>query len=125
MLSALEAALDPAFNLLAVQATTELASTLMIVNGPIATRLAIHSGSGCLGPGFRANATIGRALRLAGMHIGGAIPGEADMATFGHAGKFTACFAEAEDANPWEPLHAARGYPRESAPSRWSARMHR
>jgi hypothetical protein len=113
VLAALEAMLDPEFNLLAIQATTELASTMLVVNGPIAERLGIHSGSGCLGPGFRANATIGRAVRLAAMHIGGAVPGETDMATFGHAGKFTACFAEAEDESPWEPLHVERGYARE------------
>jgi len=115
VLAALEAVMDPEFNLLAVQATTELASTLLIVNGPIVDRLGIHSGSGCLGPGFRANATIGRAVRLATMHIGGAIPGETDMATFGHAGKFTGCFAEAEAASPWEPLHVARGYAKGSS----------
>lgn len=113
VIAAIEAAMDPEFNLLAIQATTELASTLIVVNGPIVQRLGIHSGSGCLGAGFRANATIGRAVRLAAMHIGGAIPGETDMATFGHGGKFTACFAEAEADNPWEPLHAARGLARE------------
>lgn len=110
IVAAIEAAMDPVFNLLAIQATTELASTLMVVNGPIVERLGIHSGSGCLGAGFRANATIGRAVRLAAMHIGGAVPGETDMATFGHGGKFTACFAEAEVENPWEPLHVARGF---------------
>ena len=61
VVAALEAMMAPEFNFLAIQATTELASTLVIVNGPIAARLGIHSGSGCLGPGFRANATIGRA----------------------------------------------------------------
>ena len=110
VLAALEAILDPAFNLLAIQATTELASTLIVVNGPVGRHLNIHSGSGCLGAGFRANATIGRALRLTCMHIGGALPGETDMATFGHGGKFSACFAEAEDDNPWAPLHVTRGY---------------
>jgi hypothetical protein len=110
VVAAIEAVMDPAFNLLAVQATTELAGTLMVINGPVAQRLGVQSGSGCLGPGFRANATIGRALRLACMHIGGAVPGETDMATFGHGGKFTACFAEAEHENPWQPLHVARGY---------------
>jgi hypothetical protein len=110
VLAALEAMMDPEFNLLAVQATTELASTLLIVNGSIGGRVGVQSGSGCLGPGYRANATIGRAVRLAGMCIGGAVPGETDMATFGHAGKFTSCFAEAEAESPWEPLHVDRGY---------------
>ena len=108
VLAALEAVMAPEFNFLAIQATTELASPLVIVHGPIAERLGVHSGSGCLGPGFRANATIGRAVRLAAVRLGMAVPGETDMATFGHGGKFSACFTEA--ACGWEPLHAARGF---------------
>ena len=108
VLAALEAVMEPEFNFLAIQATTELASPLVIVHGPIAERLSVHSGSGCLGPGFRANATIGRAVRLAAVRLGMAVPGETDMATFGHGGKFSACFAEA--ASGWEPLHATRGF---------------
>lgn len=114
--AALEAIMDEEFNLLAIQATTELASPLLVVNGPAAARLGIHGGSGCLGPGFRSNAVIGRAVRLAAMRLGGAIPGETDMATFGHGGKFCACFAENEAEDPWEPLHVARGLrPEQSA----------
>jgi hypothetical protein len=108
VLAALEAVMEPEFNFLAIQATTELASPLVIVHGPVAERLGVHSGSGCLGPGFRANATIGRAVRLAAVRLGMAVPGETDMATFGHGGKYAACFAEA--ACGWEPLHATRGF---------------
>ena len=108
VLAALEAVMEPEFNFLAIQATTELASPLVIVHGPIAERLGVHSGSGCIGPGFRANATIGRAVRLAAVRLGMAAPGETDMATFGHGGKYAACFAEA--ACGWEPLHATRGF---------------
>jgi hypothetical protein len=115
VIAALEATMDPEFNLLAIQATTELASTLLLVNGPIGERLGIQSGSGCLGPGFRANATIGRAVRLIGMCIGGAVPGETDMATFGHSGKFTSCFAEAEGESPWEPFHVARDFSKQKS----------
>ena len=108
VLAALEAVMEPDFNFLAIQATTELASPLVIVHGPVAERLGVHSGSGCLGPGFRANAAIGRAVRLAAVRLGMAVPGETDMATFGHGGKFSACFAEAVCG--WEPLHATRGF---------------
>lgn len=108
VLAALEAVMEPEFNLLAIQATTELASPLVIVHGPVAERTGVHSGSGCLGPGFRANATVGRAVRLAAVRLGMAVPGETDMATFGHGGKYAACFAEA--ACGWEPLHATRGF---------------
>jgi len=108
VLAALEAVMEPEFNFLAIQATTELASPLVIVHGPIAEQIGVHSGSGCIGPGFRANATVGRAVRLAAVRLGMAAPGETDMATFGHGGKYAACFAEA--ACGWEPLHTTRGF---------------
>ncbi|MEK9589526.1 MAG: hypothetical protein VW349_13875, partial [Gammaproteobacteria bacterium] len=63
-----------------------------------------------LGPGHRANASIGRALRLAMMNIGGARPGISDMALLGHPGKFTYCLAEDEENSPFEPLHVSLGY---------------
>jgi hypothetical protein len=62
------------------------------------------------GQGFRANATIGRALQLILRNVGGDIPGETDTATHGHAGKFTFCIAENESESPWEPLHVERGF---------------
>src|SRR5207249_11948797 len=62
------------------------------------------AGSGCFGPGFRANATIGRALRLILMNVGGAWPGRHDMATQGSPAKFSYCIAENEEASPWGPL---------------------
>ncbi len=86
------------------------ATALIIVNGPVARRLRINSGSGLFGPGWRANATIGRALRLCLINLGGAIPGEVDRAQHAHPGKYTYCIAENEDANPWEPYHVERGF---------------
>jgi hypothetical protein len=67
------------------------------------------------GPGWRANATIGRAVQLTLVNIGGAIPGVLDKATFGHPGKYTYCVAENEAANPWEPLHVERGFQRDES----------
>ncbi|MDO8630205.1 MAG: UGSC family (seleno)protein, partial [Phycisphaerales bacterium] len=61
--------------------------------------------------GYEANATIGRAIRLALLNIGGAIPGVGDMATMGHPGKYGYVIAENEASNPWEPLHVERGFP--------------
>jgi hypothetical protein len=106
IVAAVEAMLDPAFNLYGVQATTHPVAPLLIVNGPYARRIGLHGGSGCLGPGFRANATIGRALRLILMNVGGAWPGRHDMATQGSPAKFSYALAENEAANPWGPLHA-------------------
>lgn len=115
VVAAVEAIADEAFNLNGVQATTHVAAPLSIVNGPVRRPLAINSGANCFGQGSRANATIGRAVRLCMVNIGGGLPGLTDKATFGHPGKYTYCVAENEEASPWEPLHVERGYgPEES-----------
>jgi len=80
------------------------------VNGPIVERLGVAAGPNALGGGSRANAVIGRSVRLALMNVGGARPGTVDRATLGHPGKYTYCLAENEEASPWEPLHVERGF---------------
>jgi hypothetical protein len=104
ILAAVEAMLDPAFNLYGVQATTHPVAPLVVVNGPYGREVGLHAGSGCFGPGFRANATIGRAIRLILLNVGGAWPGRYDMATQGSPAKFAYCIAENEAASPWGPL---------------------
>ena len=104
IVAAVDAMLDPDFNLYGVQATTHPVAPLAIVNGAYGRRIGLHSGSGCFGPGFRANATIGRALRLILMNVGGAWPGRHDMATQGSPAKFSYCIAENEEASPWGPV---------------------
>jgi hypothetical protein len=106
IVAAVEAMLDPGFNLYGVQATTHPVAPLVIVNGPYARRIELHGGSGCFGPGFRAHATIGRAVRLILMNVGGGWPGRHDMATQGSPAKFSYCIAENEEASPWDPLAA-------------------
>ena len=81
IVAAVKAILEPAFNLYGVQATTHPVAPLTIVSGPVAGAIGMHAGSGLFGPGFRANATIGRAMRLILMNVGGAWPGRHDMAT--------------------------------------------
>jgi hypothetical protein len=110
IVAAVGAMLDPAFNLYGVQATTHPVAPLAIVSGPRARAVGLHSGAGLFGPGFRANATIGRAIRLILMNVGGAWPGRHDMATQGSPAKFSFAIAEREDASPWEPLHVALGF---------------
>jgi hypothetical protein len=89
---------------------------VLIVNGPIARRLGINSGNNLFGQGTRANATIGRAVRLAMMNLMNTRPGFLDRATLGHPGKYSFCFAENETNHPWEPLHVERGFrPEQSA----------
>src|SRR5262249_59114767 len=113
IVSAVEAMLDPAFNLYGVQATTHPVAPLVIANGPHARAIGLHSGSGLFGPGFRANATIGRAVRLVLLNVGGAWPGRHDMATQGSPAKFSYAIAEREDASPWAPLHVGLGFGRD------------
>ena len=109
VVAAVQAVLDERFDLTEMQATTHCTAPLLIVNGPLARDLDIASGFGAFGPGFRANASIGRALRLTMINIGGGRPGASDMALLGHPGKFTYCIAENEAQSPFEPLHVALG----------------
>jgi len=115
ILAAVEAMLDPAFNLLGVQATTHPCAPLVIVNGPIAKTLGVNGRYNCFGQGWRANATIGRAIRLCLINIGGGRPGVLDRATHGMPSKYSFCIAENEEESPWDPLHVERGYAREQS----------
>jgi hypothetical protein len=110
VITAAEALLDDRCNTRGVQCSTHISTPLLIVNGPIVQELGLNSGYNVFGQGCRANATIGRAVKLMLVNLGGAIPGVTDKATFGHPGKFTYCIAENEPANPWEPLHVERGF---------------
>ena len=112
VVAALQAVSEPAYGLAHRQTTTHAGAPLIIVNGPIVQQLRINCGTGLFGPGWRANATIGRALRLTLVNVGGAGPG-VDASQTGHPGKYTYCIAEYEAANPWEPLHVERGFRRE------------
>ena len=111
VVAAVRAICDPRFDLTELQSTTHGVTPLVIVNGPARHACGpIASGFGALGPGHRANATIGRAVRLVMTNVGGARPGISDMALLGHPGKFTCCVAEHEEASPFPPLHVAGGF---------------
>jgi hypothetical protein len=110
VLAASRAVLDPAFNLHGQAVTTQPAGQLVVVNGPVRHEIGLNSGMGALGPGFRPNLTIGRAVRLLVTLCGGAMPGGLDRATLGHMGKIGFCVAEDEETSPWEPLHVERGF---------------
>ena len=110
IVAAVKALLEPAFNLYGVQATTHPVAPLAIVSGPMASAIGIHTGSGCFGPGFRANATIGRAIRLILLNVGGAWPGRHDMATQGSPAKFSYAIAERDDVAPWPSLRERLGF---------------
>jgi hypothetical protein len=109
VLAAVQAVTDPAFNLHGVSTSTHFSAPLIVVHGPIRSRIGVNCSFGVFGPGYRANATIGRALRLVMINLGGAKPGETSMSTFGHPGRYTYCIGEHEEASPWPPYHAERG----------------
>ena len=111
VLTAALACLEPDFNLLGLMTTTGSAAVAMVVHGPVASALDLNASTNCLGPGNRANATIGRALSLVLRNIGGAREGVGDMATLGQPGKYTFCFAE-QGAAAWPSLAERRGLDR-------------
>lgn len=115
VLTAVEAMTAEQFNLHGVQVTTSHVSPMLVVNGHIRKQLDINDSFNLFGQGWRANATIGRAVRLVCTNIGGALPGELDRAAFGHAGKYTCCIAEREEESPWQPLHVERGFQAEDS----------
>lgn len=110
VIATIEAICTDEFNCHGVFATTMGASPVMIVNGPIREKLGLNMKLGALGQGSRANASIGRAVRLAVRNIGGARPSGTERSTLGNPMKFTMCFAEWEERSPWDPLHVERGF---------------
>jgi hypothetical protein len=108
VLAAVEAMAADEFRFFQTAITTHPGGVAVAVSGPVAEQLGIASGAGCLGPGFRPNATIGRAISLTMSNIARAIPGVSSLATFGSAAQFTYCFAERADGGgaPWTPYHA-------------------
>ena len=115
VLTALRALARPEVNIRGVNATTQLVAPMVIVHGDIARSAGFNSGVGCFGPGNRANATVGRAVRLVLLHVAGATPGLGDAATHGQPAKYTFCAAENIDESPWEGYAHSRGVDAPSA----------
>lgn len=108
--AALQAIGDPSFMLHGPATSTGGAALMVIVNGPIRERLGLNAKTNLFGPGYRANATIGRSLRLVLLNCLDCRPGVLDKSTQGWPGKYSLCFAEDEVSSPWEPLHVSRGF---------------
>jgi len=107
--AAVQAALDPALNPHGLAVTTQAGGVVMVVNGPARERLGLNAGMGALGPGARANMTIGRAVRLVLTLTGDARAGRLDRSTLSTPAKLGLCIAEDEERSPWQPLHVERG----------------
>ena len=110
LIAAVQAITEPSFNIHGLQTTTNPVSPLLIVNGPARETIGLNSGRGTLGPGFRANATIGRAVRLLLLNVGGARPWTPDMSLHGSPAKYISCMGENEEDSIWDPLHVERGF---------------
>ena len=115
VVAAVEALADPLYGYHGPATSTGGSAVLMIVNGPIARELDMNCGDNLFGPGWRANATIGRAVRLIMRNTIGTLPGTLDQSSLGHPGKYTYCIAENEAESPWPPLHVDRGFKREQS----------
>ncbi|MEZ5854644.1 MAG: hypothetical protein R3D67_07805 [Hyphomicrobiaceae bacterium] len=110
VLAGLRAVLDPAYNLHGTLATTHPCGQLMVINGPLRKTLDINCGTNCMGQGRRSNATIGRALQLILLNVGGAKPGDMDRSTQGSPAKYSYCFGENEEDSPFAPYHERKGF---------------
>jgi hypothetical protein len=110
VLTAAEALLEPEFNLRGVQTTDENVTPLLMLSGRAAKALQMNSRFGALGPGWRANAAIGRAVRLIMHNLGGGWPAAVAFAGLGQPGRYGLCLAEDDEFNPWESLREELGF---------------
>jgi hypothetical protein len=115
LVSAARALARPELNLRGVNATTHPVAPLLVVHGEAVADGGFNAGIGAFGPGNRANATVGRAIRLLLLHVAGARPGDGDAAQHGQPSKYTYCIAEHATASPWGPYARTRGVDAPSA----------
>ena len=115
IVAAIETIGDPRYNYHGPATSTGGAAVFILVNGPIARTLGINCGGNLFADGWRANATIGRAVRLVMRNVIGTLPGRLDRSSLGHGGKYTFCIAENEERSPWVPVHMERGFQREQS----------
>src|SRR5437773_10462205 len=108
VIAGVEAICDPAFALVGVSGTTDAVAPLLILNGPVRAALDVNCATGVFGPGWRANATIGRAVRLVWANVGGAAA--TSMSTFAQTGRYSYCIGEYQEESPWQPLHVEHGF---------------
>lgn len=109
LVAVLQAMCEEPFNLHGSTASTGGSAQFIVVNGPIRRSLSMNATHNVLSTGNRANATIGRAVRLVLINVLGCVPGQLDRSTLGHPGKYSLCIAEDEEDSPWPPLAQERG----------------
>ncbi len=109
--AAVRAMCNPVFGLHGCTASTGGSAPMLIVNGPIRKAIGMNATHNVLANASRANACIGRSIRLILLNVLGGVPGQLDRSTLGHPGKFTLCVAEDEEGSKWSPLAQERGIP--------------
>jgi hypothetical protein len=108
LVTAFQALADPAYNFLQSVTTSHPGGNLVLVSGPIAEEVGVFGGQGCLGPGFHANATIGRAVNLTIINVARAVPGIYDLDCIASQAEYTYCFAEDPSLTPWQTINTER-----------------
>jgi len=107
VLAALSAMAAPQYRLGQAVVTTHPGTHVILISGPLAAQAGVSSGAGCLGPGHRANLTIGRAINLCMMNVLRSLPGVSDLGTLGSAAEISTCFAD-QAFGTWSAWHQER-----------------
>jgi hypothetical protein len=108
LVTAFRALANPKYNFMQSVTTSHPGGNLVLVSGPIAKEIGIHGGQGCVGPGFRANATIGRAVNLLIINVCRSVPGICDLSCLSSQAEYSYCFAEDKDLTPWTTINEER-----------------
>ncbi len=111
VVATIKAMCQPEYALHGSTASTGGSAPFIVVNGPIRLGIGMNATHNALANASRANATIGRSVRLVLLNVLGGVPGQLDRSTLGHPGKFTFCVAEDEEDSAWLPLSVERGVP--------------
>ena len=105
VLAVVRAIAKPGYGLLQAVTTSFAGGHFILASGPLASQIGMHGGQGCLGPGFRANATIGRTINLLLGNVCRSVPGYADLACLSSPAEYSYCMAEDASLSPWQPMH--------------------
>ena len=108
LVSAFKALADPKYNLLQSVTTSHPGGNMILVSGPIAQQIGLSGKQGCLGPGYPANATVGRAVNLVILNVCRAVPGLCDLDCIASQAEFTYCFAEEPSLAQWKMINEER-----------------
>lgn len=105
LVAAFKALNSPLYNLNQSVTTSHPGGNMVLVSGPIAQEVGISGKQGCQGPGWPANATIGRAVNLVMMNVFRSVPGVCDLDCIASQAEFTFCFAEEPELAQWNMIN--------------------